>query len=127
SDTCSAKDEEGLFEYVDREELMVLGWIHTHPTQTCFMSSVDLHTHCSYQLMLPESIAIVCALRHQPSWGVFRLTDTPGVKTIMACRQSNLFHPHGELKVYTDVIRSGHVCEVREMGFDVVDLRKGGD
>lgn len=28
------------------------------------MSSVDLHTHCSYQLMLPEAIAIVCAPSH---------------------------------------------------------------
>ncbi|RPA98776.1 hypothetical protein L873DRAFT_1686309, partial [Choiromyces venosus 120613-1] len=127
SDTCPTKDEEGLFEYVDREELMVLGWIHTHPTQTCFMSSVDLHTHCSYQLMLPESIAIVCAPRHQPSWDVFRLTEPTGGKTIMACRQSSLFHLHGELNVYTDAMRPGHVCEVREMGFDVVDLRKGGD
>jgi hypothetical protein len=27
------------------------------------MSSVDLHTHASYQLMLPEAIAIVCAPR----------------------------------------------------------------
>lgn len=67
SDTCGTTDEEGLFQYCDSEELMVLGWIHTHPTQTCFMSSVDLHTHCSYQLMLPESIAIVCAPRHEPS------------------------------------------------------------
>lgn len=67
SDTCGTTDEEGLFTYCDSEELMVLGWIHTHPTQTCFMSSVDLHTHCSYQLMLPESIAIVCAPRHEPS------------------------------------------------------------
>lgn len=33
----------------------------THPTQTAFLSSVDLHTHCSYQMMLPESIAIVCS------------------------------------------------------------------
>ena len=67
SDTCATKDEEGLFEYCDREELMVLGWIHTHPTQTCFMSSVDLHTHASYQLMMPESIAIVCAPSKRPS------------------------------------------------------------
>lgn len=67
SDTCGTTDEEGLFMYCDSEDLMVLGWIHTHPTQTCFMSSVDLHTHCSYQLMLPESIAIVCAPRFEPS------------------------------------------------------------
>lgn len=33
----------------------------THPTQTAFLSSVDLHTHCSYQMMLPEAIAIVCS------------------------------------------------------------------
>ena len=33
----------------------------THPSQTAFMSSVDLHTHCSYQIMLDEAIAIVCA------------------------------------------------------------------
>lgn len=62
---------------------------------------------------------------HNYRWGVFRLTDPPGVKTIMSCRQSGLFHPHGEADVYTDAMRPGHVCEVREMGFDVVDLRKG--
>jgi STAM-binding protein len=67
SDTCQTKDEEGLFEYCSTEDLMVLGWIHTHPTQTCFMSSVDLHTHAGYQLMLPESIAIVCAPSQTPA------------------------------------------------------------
>ena len=61
SDTCETLDESLLFDYVDGEELMVLGWIHTHPTQTCFMSSRDLHTHSGYQVMIPESIAIVCA------------------------------------------------------------------
>ena len=34
--------------------LLTLGWIHTHPTQTCFLSSVDLHTHCGYQSLLDE-------------------------------------------------------------------------
>lgn len=61
SDTCETINEDKLFEYVDGEDLMVLGWIHTHPTQTCFMSSRDLHTHAGYQAMMPESIAIVCA------------------------------------------------------------------
>jgi STAM-binding protein len=67
ANTCTTKDEEALFEYCDKEDLMVLGWIHTHPSQTCFMSSVDLHTHVGYQLMLPESIAIVCAPSKIPS------------------------------------------------------------
>ena len=67
SDTCNTTDEMGLFEYCDKEDLMVFGWIHTHPSQTCFMSSVDLHTHVGYQLMLKESIAIVCAPSRSPS------------------------------------------------------------
>ena len=61
SDTCETVNESELFDFVDGEDLMVLGWIHTHPTQTCFMSSRDLHTHAGYQMMMPESIAIVCA------------------------------------------------------------------
>ena len=61
SDTCETVNESDFFDFVDGEDLMVLGWIHTHPTQTCFMSSRDLHTHCGYQVMMAESIAIVCA------------------------------------------------------------------
>jgi STAM-binding protein len=67
SDTCETVNESALFDYCDAEDLMVLGWIHTHPTQTCFMSSRDLHTHCGYQVMMPESIAIVCAPSKIPS------------------------------------------------------------
>lgn len=66
SDTCEMVNENRLFDHVDGEDLMVLGWIHTHPTQTCFMSSRDLHTHCGYQVMMPESIAIVCAPTKNP-------------------------------------------------------------
>ncbi|KAH0935074.1 hypothetical protein HID58_012191 [Brassica napus] len=49
SDSCQTLNEEEIFEVQDRLSLFPLGWIHTHPTQTCFMSSVDLHTHYSYQ------------------------------------------------------------------------------
>lgn len=31
--------------------LFVCGKLQTHPSQTCFMSSVDLHTHYSYQVI----------------------------------------------------------------------------
>jgi STAM-binding protein len=67
SDTCETVNESAFFDYCAAEDLMVLGWIHTHPTQTCFMSSRDLHTHCGYQIMMPESIAIVCAPSKNPS------------------------------------------------------------
>ncbi|XP_020656943.3 AMSH-like protease isoform X5 [Pogona vitticeps] len=63
-DYCDMENVEELFSVQDQHDLLTLGWIHTHPTQTAFLSSVDLHTHCSYQLMLPEAIAIVCSPKH---------------------------------------------------------------
>ncbi|KAG0310987.1 hypothetical protein BGZ97_012176 [Linnemannia gamsii] len=123
SDTCSTTNEDELFEYQSERDLMTLGWIHTHPTQTCFMSSVDLHTHCSYQLMLPEAIAIVCAPSHEKDYGVFRLTDPPGLQVITNCRQKPLFHQHpGEDDIYTDACDQGHV-ELLDLDLDIVDLR----
>ncbi|TVY21500.1 AMSH-like protease sst2, partial [Lachnellula arida] len=123
SDTCETINESALFDYCASEDLMVLGWIHTHPSQTCFMSSRDLHTHCGYQIMMPESIAIVCAPSKNPSWGVFRLTDPPGMQSVLNCRKTGLFHPHDEENVYTDALRPGHVFEAKGLEFEVVDLR----
>ncbi|KAL1638269.1 hypothetical protein SLS56_000077 [Neofusicoccum ribis] len=125
SDTCETVNESALFDYCDSEDLMVLGWIHTHPSQTCFMSSRDLHTHCGYQVMLPESIAIVCAPSKNPSWGVFRLTDPPGLKSVLNCTKPGIFHPHDEANIYTDAKRPGHVFEAPGLEFQVVDLRPG--
>lgn len=121
-------NESQLFDYVDSEDLMILGWIHTHPSQTCFMSSRDLHTHAGYQMMLAESVAIVCApskgdTTHGGDWGVYRLTDPPGKKTILNCDQPGIFHPHDVENIYTDALRPGHVVEVKGMEFEVVDLR----
>ncbi|EHK99645.1 putative AMSH-like protease sst2 [Glarea lozoyensis 74030] len=72
---------------------------------------------------MPESIAIVCAPSKNPSWGVFRLTDPPGMQSVLNCRKTGLFHPHDEANVYTDALRPGHVCEAEGMEFSVVDLR----
>jgi STAM-binding protein len=123
SDTCETVNESAIFDYCDSEDLMVLGWIHTHPTQTCFMSSRDLHTHCGYQVMLPESIAIVCAPSKSPDWGVFRLTDPPGLKSVLNCTQTGLFHPHAETNLYIDALRPGHVFEAQGLEFETADLR----
>jgi STAM-binding protein len=125
SDTCETINESAIFDFCDSEDLMVLGWIHTHPSQTCFMSSRDVHTHCGYQVMLPESIAIVCAPSKDPDWGVFRLTDPPGLKSVLNCTQTGLFHPHADINLYTDALRPGHVFEAQGLEFETVDLRPG--
>ena len=85
SDSCTTQGEEELFEIQDKENLITLGWIHTHPSQTAFLSSVDLHTQLSYQLMLPEAIAIVCSPRYNET-GFFVLTPDYGLDYIGNCR-----------------------------------------
>ncbi|XP_034027042.1 STAM-binding protein-like A isoform X2 [Thalassophryne amazonica] len=92
-DYCDTENEEELFLIQDQYDLITLGWIHTHPTQTAFLSSVDLHTHCSYQMMLPEAIAIVCSPKFNEI-GYFKLTDR-GTHEISTCKQKG-FHPHSK-------------------------------
>ncbi|XP_021907047.1 LOW QUALITY PROTEIN: AMSH-like ubiquitin thioesterase 3 [Carica papaya] len=124
SDSCQTLNEEEIFEVQDRLSLFPLGWIHTHPTQTCFMSSVDLHTHYSYQIMLPEAIAIVMAPTDASSpHGIFHLSDPAGVSVIRNCQQRG-FHPHEEAldgsRIYE---HCSHVYMNPKLKFDVVDLR----
>ena len=59
SDTVAALGEEEIFEAQDSRSLFPLGWIHTHPSQTCFLSSIDIHTQCGYQV-LPSPCFIGC-------------------------------------------------------------------
>ncbi|XP_032085054.1 STAM-binding protein [Thamnophis elegans] len=116
-DYCNTESEEELFLIQDQNSLITLGWIHTHPTQTAFLSSVDLHTHCSYQMMLAESIAIVCSPKYQET-GFFKLTDH-GMEEISSCRQKG-FHPHcKDPPLFTTC---NHVT-VTEAEVTVLDLR----
>uniref|UniRef100_A0A672RET2 STAM binding protein b n=1 Tax=Sinocyclocheilus grahami TaxID=75366 RepID=A0A672RET2_SINGR len=96
-DYCDTENEEELFLVQDQYDLITLGWIHTHPTQTAFLSSVDLHTHCSYQMMLPESFAI----------------------EISTCTQKG-FHPHPkEPPLFT----GGSHIRITEGTVSMLDLR----
>ena len=56
-------------------------------------------------------------------WGIFRLTDPPGLSVILKCTQTGLFHPHADNNIYTDALRPGHVHEAKGLNFDIVDLR----
>lgn len=50
SDRVEALNEEEIFEAQDSRKLYPLGWIHTHPSHTCFLSSIDIHTQYPYQV-----------------------------------------------------------------------------
>ena len=125
SDTVGMTHEEELIGYccsADGGNLMQLGWIHTHPSQSCFMSSVDIHTHCGYQTMLPEAVAVVVALRNprKPQVGVFRLTEPEGLQLIQRCELRG-FHPHPlpDPQIY----KNHHAVLWEDSAFAVVDLR----
>ncbi|KAG2469375.1 STAM-binding protein-like A [Polypterus senegalus] len=116
-DYCDTENEEELFLIQDQYDLITLGWIHTHPTQTAFLSSVDLHTHCSYQIMLQESIAIVCSPKFNET-GYFRLTDY-GMEEVSSCKQKG-FHPHPREPPLFGTC--GHIT-IGESSLTVMDLR----
>lgn len=124
TDTVTALAEEEIFEAQDSRSLYPLGWIHTHPTQTCFLSSVDVHTQCGYQTMLDEAIAIVMAPTDANSpVGIFRLTTPGGLKLIQNCPLRG-FHTHPPTETGQQVYElCNHVYLNSRIGYEVIDLR----
>ena len=124
SDTVQALAEEEIYEAQDSRALYPLGWIHTHPTQSCFLSSVDVHTQCGYQTMLDEAIAVVMAPTDQTSpVGIFRLSTPGGLKAIQRCSARG-FHPHGPTETGQPLYElCNHVYLDEGVGYEVLDLR----
>jgi len=122
-DWCIMEDEETVLQFQERRFLVTLGWIHTHPTQSCFMSSCDLHSHAPYQKMLPEAFAIVCAPTKQPNYGVFRLTNPHGLQFVLECKNTEMFHEHQQGDLYTDCDK-GHVTLKDGIGLEICDIRE---
>jgi len=119
SDTCTTEQEHELFDTIDQQNLITLGWIHTHPSQTAFLSSIDLHTQFGYQIMIPEAIAIVCA----PSFNenrTFILTPNYGIKEIADCSKSG-FHPHSTNPPLFE--ECDHIKEDPRLKTQMIDLR----
>lgn len=73
--------------------------------------------------MLPESIAVVCAPNSTPNLGIFRLTDPPGLQTILQCTALEAFHPHPDQHIYTDADK-GHVQIINSLPLEIIDLRE---
>ncbi|OQV25277.1 putative STAM-binding protein [Hypsibius exemplaris] len=98
---CEDLDEGTVAEYAITRDLIQLGWIHTHPSQTAFLSSVDMHMQHGYQIMLPEAIAIVLAPTYDDV-GFFRLTDY-GMDIVSRCREGTTFHTHDDIQPLFDL------------------------
>lgn len=108
-DTCETLPgaEEKILSYALTNDLVCLGWIHTHPTQSCFLSSVDMHTSLSYQQMLSSAVAIVIApTDNDLPIGVWRLTKA-GMDGIRTCPLRG-FHSHESKEPLTKLITDVH-------------------
>ena len=118
--TCSTIDELDLLAVQSRLDLLTLGWIHTHPTQSCFLSSVDLHTQYGYQCMMAEAIAVVMAptVREQ---GVYSISPQ-GMDVLSSCDRSG-FHEHDTSRgvLYGQAM---HVVREDKAPVQFIDLRK---
>lgn len=124
TDTVQALNEEEIFEAQFERELYPLGWIHTHPTQTCFLSSVDVHTQCGYQTMLDEAVAIVMApTDRSKKCGIFRLSTPGGLTLVQKCPLRG-FHTHPPTDTGQELYElCGHVYLNSRTKHEVLDLR----
>jgi len=126
SDTVQAEAEEEIFAAQDERSLFPLGWVHTHPAQACFLSSVDVHTQCGYQMMLDEAIAAVMAPRDVTGrrCGLFRLSTPEGLALVRDCPARGFHaHPRPPGRAGTIYELCGHVYLNPRVGHQVVDLR----
>ena len=90
SDSCTAVDEDLTNNVLQQNSCTALGWIHTHPTQTSFLSSVDLHI---YTFWISEAFAVVCSVKYACT-RFLHLTKY-GMKIIQSCKLSG-FHQHDD-------------------------------
>ncbi|EEE55123.1 hypothetical protein OsJ_02901 [Oryza sativa Japonica Group] len=122
--SCQAVSEEEIHAILSEQSLYPAGWIHTHPSQTCFLSSIDLHTQYSYQVMLPEAVAIVIAPTDPTrNCGIFRLTDPGGMGVLRECSESG-FHAHRETTDGGPIYETcSKVIFNPNLRFEIVDLR----
>jgi len=93
SDSCTMEGLEDVWDVHDKENIIFLGWVHTHPAYSVFLSSVDMHNQYEWQHMLPEALAIVCSIKDSVV-GNLRLSQA-GMAEIGGCSLTN-FHPHSK-------------------------------
>ncbi|XP_061995085.1 AMSH-like ubiquitin thioesterase 2 isoform X2 [Rosa rugosa] len=123
SNSCQATNDEEVFAIQNEQSLFPVGWIHTHPSQSCFMSSVDLHTHYSRQVMVPEAFAIVMAPTDTSSYGIFRLSDPGGMSVLKKCQDTG-FHTHEETGDGSPIYEHcSNVYTNSNLRFEIFDLR----
>ena len=106
--------------FVRNPHLVMLGFIHTHPNMTSFLSSVDLHALYAYARDNPDLVSIVLA----PERGTapaFTLTEE-GRERIGNCTEDGFHHHEGGDESFYEV--ADHVIDDPFLVTSIIDLRK---
>eukprot|EP00438_Fugacium_kawagutii_P002423 Skav227972 [mRNA] locus=scaffold3773:2640:8668:- [translate_table: standard] len=90
-----------MLQHMQESETYVVGWIHSHPTFSSFLSSVDMHSQFQLQSDLAMAFAVVVDQDRKPR--VMRLSEK-GMAVLAECKLDPCaFHehpfPHEELVV----------------------------
>jgi len=118
ANTVQTLCEEELIGVQEQYGVVTLGWIHTHPSQTCFLSSVDLHCQLSYQIMMPNALAIVYAPTDKTE--TFSLTKK-GIDVLSKCSCQGFHRHEGVSGLYE---KANHVHTAKHQKCKFIDLRK---
>ena len=116
--TCECREEEQVVAQIQNDDLILVGWIHTHPLYDVYMSSIDVHTQYTMQKDVEEAIAIVCATGKGRT-GYYRLT-TQGMETVSACQKTGFHEGCGEHVNWESV----DIPEQSDVSIIAHDLRK---
>lgn len=122
ANNCDTYDEMKVFNAQIAFEVVTIGWIHTHPSQTNFLSSIDLHTQYLHQLMLPEAVAIVVAPTDVKKVAVYTIPVPEAMAYLSKCPISG-FHEHRtDINLFRD---ASHATLVpgNSVPFEILDLR----
>jgi len=118
ANTVQTLCEEELIGVQEKYGVVTLGWIHSHPSQTCFLSSVDMHCQLSYQIMMPNAVAIVYAPTDTTQ--TFSLTKK-GIDVLSKCSCQGFHRHEGASGLYE---KANHVHSAKHQKCKFIDLRQ---
>ena len=97
--TVEITNIENVHANLEQRELLVFGWIHTHPTFRNFLSGTDLHSCYQWQRECAEAIAIVVSGRGVSKAKTYALT-AEGMHAIARCKKSGQHRSHPDSTYY---------------------------
>ena len=107
-----------LNEFSQQYNVKEFGWMHSHPLETCCLSSIDIHTQYTKQQCDQNYISIVFSAIDN-AFGIFAITNN-GFNIIKQCKLNpSVHHQH----VSNDIYCNANHIEIDDRTLTVIDER----